>query len=42
VVTISGKVGVVDAEASEVRVDVTATFNGETVLGKAHVRVRLA
>lgn len=42
VVTVSGKVGVVDTEASEVRVDVTATFNGETVLGKAHVRVRLA
>lgn len=40
-ITVSGKVAVVDIEAGEVRVDLTVTFNGETVLGKAQARVRL-
>ena len=41
-ITVAGKVGVVDAEGGEVRVDLTVTFNDETVLGKAQVRVRLS
>ncbi len=38
-VTIVAKVGLLDAEGA--RVDLTVTFNGETVLGKAQVRVLL-
>jgi len=41
-ITVAGKVAAVDAESGEVRVDLTVTFNEETVLGKAQVRVRLA
>ena len=36
-----GKVAEIDAENKTVRVDLTATFNDTTVLGKAQVRVRL-
>ncbi len=42
VVEVSAKVGQVDAEAGVVRVDLTVTFEGATVLGKAQARVRLA
>jgi acyl dehydratase len=41
-VTIVAKVGQLDAEAQVARIDLTVTFNGETVLGKAQVRVSLA
>ena len=41
VVLVSGKVAEIDAENKIVRVDLTATFNDTTVLGKAQVRVRL-
>ena len=41
-ITVAGKVGAVDLDSSEARVDLTVTFNDETVLGKAQVRVRLA
>jgi len=41
-VTISAKVGHLDAEARVARIDLTTTFGGDTVLGKAQVRVRLA
>jgi acyl dehydratase len=41
-VTVSAKVGQLDAEARVARIDLTTTFGGETVLGKAQVRVRLA
>lgn len=40
--TITTTVGVVDAEARSVRFDLTVTFNGETVLGKAQVRATFA
>ena len=39
VVTVTAKVGVVEEAAA--RIDLTVTFNGETVLGKAQVRVSL-
>lgn len=39
VVTIVAKVGAIDDEG--VRVDLTATFDGQTVLGKAQARVAL-
>jgi acyl dehydratase len=39
-VTVVGKVGVIDDDGA--RIDLTVTFNGETVLGKAQVRVALA
>lgn len=39
--TIVAKVGQLDAEAQQARVDLTVSFNGETVLGKAQVRVSL-
>ena len=35
-------VGALDAEAGTARVDVTATFEGQTVLGRARAVVRLA
>lgn len=41
-VTVTAKVGQLDAEARVARIDLTTTFAGETVLGKAQVRVRLA
>jgi acyl dehydratase len=41
VVSVVAKVGALDAEASVARIDLTVTFNGETVLGKAQVRVSL-
>ena len=41
-VTVVAKVGQLDAEAQVARIDLTVTFNGETVLGKAQVRVSLA
>ena len=41
-VTISARVGQLDAEARVARIDLTTTFGGDTVLGKAQVRVRLA
>ena len=39
-VTVVAKVGAVDDETA--RIDLTVTFDGATVLGKAQVRVRLA
>ena len=41
-VTIVAKVGQLDAEAQVARIDLTVTFNDETVLGKAQVRVSFA
>ena len=41
VVEVSAKVGQVDADGGVVRVDLTVTFEGATVLGKAQARVRL-
>ncbi|MET0974226.1 MAG: MaoC family dehydratase [Leifsonia sp.] len=41
VVNVLAKVGTIDADASVARIDLTVTFNNETVLGKAQVRVRL-
>jgi acyl dehydratase len=41
-VSVSAKVGELDAEARTARVDLTVTFDGRTVLGKAQVRVVLA
>ena len=38
-VSVTAKVGQLDAEARVARIDLTTTFNGETVLGKAQVRV---
>ena len=40
-VSVLAKVGALDAEARVARIDLTTTFNGETVLGKAQVRVAL-
>ncbi|MEO6114952.1 MAG: MaoC/PaaZ C-terminal domain-containing protein [Pseudolysinimonas sp.] len=39
-VTVVAKVGLLDDDGA--RIDLTVTFNGETVLGKAQVRVALA
>ena len=39
IVTVSAKVGRIDEEAA--RIDLTVTYGGETVLGKAQVLVRL-
>jgi acyl dehydratase len=41
-VSVSAKIGQLDADSRVARVDLTTTFNGETVLGKAQVRVSLA
>ena len=41
-VTVVAKVGQLDVEARVARIDLTTTFGGETVLGKAQVRVRFA
>jgi acyl dehydratase len=41
VVVITAKIGEIDAEANVVRVDLSAVFNEQAVLGKAQVRVQL-
>jgi acyl dehydratase len=41
-VLVTAKVGQLDAESRVARIDLTTTFNSETVLGKAQVRVSLA
>ena len=41
VLVVTGKIGEIDAENGEVRIDLTATFNDTVVLGKAQARVRL-
>ncbi|MGR2752069.1 MaoC family dehydratase [Agromyces arachidis] len=41
-VRVAAKVGQLDAEARAARIDLTVTFEGATVLGKAQVRVGLA
>lgn len=41
-VSVSAKIGQLDVDARVARVDLTTTFGGETVLGKAQVRVSLA
>lgn len=40
-ISVAGKVAQVDSDAGTARVDLTVTFNGDTVLGKAQVLVRL-
>ena len=40
-VVVTGKVGEIDAEAGEVRLDLTVIYNETAVLGKAQARVRL-
>jgi acyl dehydratase len=42
VVSVVAKVGQIDAEDREARIDLTVTCDGATVLGKAQVRVSLA
>lgn len=39
---VSAKVGKVDAEVGTARIDLTVTYNGDTVLGKAQAVVSLA
>ena len=41
VLTISGKIGEIDAENNVVRVDIATVFNETAVLGKAQARVRI-
>ncbi|WP_188674146.1 MaoC family dehydratase [Subtercola lobariae] len=41
-VSVVAKVGQVDAELGTARIDLVVTFNDQTVLGKAQVRVRAA
>jgi acyl dehydratase len=41
-VTVVAKVGAVDADAATARIDLTVTFDDQTVLGKAQARVNLA
>jgi acyl dehydratase len=41
-VTVVAKVGAVEADAATVRIDLTVTFDDQTVLGKAQARVNLA
>jgi acyl dehydratase len=41
VLVVTGKIGEIDAENREVRIDLTAAFNETVVLGKAQARVRL-
>jgi len=38
---INARIGALDANARSARVDITATFAGQTVLGKARAQVRL-
>lgn len=40
-ISVVAKVGAIDAEAGEARIDLTVTSHGNTVLGKAQVRVSL-
>jgi acyl dehydratase len=42
IVTVVAKVGVLDTDAATARIDLTVTFEGQTVLGKAQARVNLA
>jgi acyl dehydratase len=42
VVTVVAKVGAIDTDAATARIDLTVTFDGQTVLGKAQARVSLA
>ncbi|MEF2978890.1 MaoC family dehydratase [Subtercola sp. YIM 133946] len=42
VVSVTAKVGQLDAEAATARIDLVVTSNDQTVLGKAQVRVRAA
>ncbi len=41
-VTVSAKVGALDTEANVARIDLTVTYDEQTVLGKAQIRVSLA
>jgi hypothetical protein len=41
-VVVVAKVGAVTAEEKSARIDLTVTFNGDTVLGKAQVLVSFA
>lgn len=41
VLVVTGKIGEIDSENGEVRIDLTAAFNETVVLGKAQARVRL-
>ena len=41
VLVVTGKIGEIDFENGEVRIDLTAAFNDTVVLGKAQARVRL-
>jgi acyl dehydratase len=41
VLVVTGKIGEIDSENGEVRIDLTAAFNDTVVLGKAQARVRL-
>lgn len=41
-VTVVATVGAIDADAGVARIDLTVTFNEQTVLGKAQARVSLA
>lgn len=41
-VTVVAKVGAIDTDATSARIDLTVTFDGQTVLGKAQARVSLA
>lgn len=41
-VAVTAKIGQLDADTSTARIDLTATFDGATVLGKAQARVALA
>jgi len=40
-VSVSAKVGALDAEADVARIDLSVTYGGETVVGKAQIRVSL-
>lgn len=40
-VVVSGKIGEIDAEAGQVRIDLSVTYNETAVLGKAQARVSL-
>jgi acyl dehydratase len=42
IVTVVAKVGTIDTDAATARIDLTVTFDGQTVLGKAQARVNLA
>lgn len=41
ILVVTGKIGEINAEAGEVRIDLTATFNETSVLGKAQARVKI-